>query len=443
MRRLIDILAFAAALAACISCRRGTTLIYDPEDPFYKDAMFRTLEGQWKYIWQAMDNSYVFWDIDDTDWDALYDRNIRICRRTDMVLDSINAEFNSHNITYTDYKNRNRKEMEDLTEELTVNFESLIDQHLLIGIRNRYDSTIYKIRPSISRLKHRADYHPYLDPEEAHGNPYYEGVDYVFDAIKTSYGVMPEFAADDSGERWAYSCNPMEGIFYLRLSGYFLSDKNEASFADSLLGRFFNGVTAAAADGTLKGIILDNRSNCGGYQDDYGFFPGKFIHEPLKAEMQKTKNGLGRYDYAPYTQYVINPAEETVDIGNAPFVILQDMLTASMGELSGYACSLGIPSAVIIGERSRGATGTLITDYPDIFHTGPVNYNNHEEEPFIYTSTYSTRLFSRTDGEWKCLEGIGIEPDIYCRLDYEGLAAGGRDTQLDCAVQYILSRMAN
>lgn len=443
--RAFAVLAFAAALATFTSCRKGTTIIYDPEDGYYKDGMFYTLAGQWQYIWRVMDNSYVFWDIDRTDWDALYDKYLQEFKTLDRQLDSLDAAYSSGTLSVLDYAEMMSTKMKTVTDSmLSRDLESLTDQHFKAAFYNRHECTRYAVQPSLSRLKRRSDYHPSLTNRQACSEDgSYTGTDYVFDAIKSVYGVTPRYALDESEGRWAYSCSPADGIFYLRLSGYYISNKDDAEFADTLLSDFFNNVAAAAADGTLKGIILDNRGNPGGYGNDFSIFPGKFIHESVVIEKQKTKNGLGRFDYSPWSNLEVKPSDETTDIGNAPFVILQDMHSASMGELTGYACTLGIPSAVIIGERSTGATGMLIPDYPDLFHAGAANYNNKGDEPYVYTSTFSSKLYIRSDKEWRSIEGIGIEPDIYCPLDYAGLAAGGRDTQLDRAVKYILDSCGN
>lgn len=64
------------------SCRKDTTMVYNPEDPYYRESKIKTLAGQWDYIWHAMDNQYVFWDIDATNWDALHDDMVSVSAMT-------------------------------------------------------------------------------------------------------------------------------------------------------------------------------------------------------------------------------------------------------------------------------------------------------------------------------------------------------------------------
>lgn len=441
--KLIIILTIVVMSLTSVSCRRCTTLIYNPEDQFYQAVQFSTLAGQWQYIWQAMDNNYVFWDIDDTDWDALYNRYLRRFRDLDELLDSLDEECRKGNLGPDELDSINHAEMYDLMgKELAVDLGSLVDQHLTMRMCNPHnDNRPYEIQPLGSRLARRPDYHKTVTNSQAQrDNPAYNGVDYIYDAIKSYYGVAPYCVRiENSSFRWMYACCLEGGIMYLRMGGYFLSEMDDLPDVKDLVKRFLAAVSTAVCEGNLLGIILDNRGNTGGYVNDLNLIPGVFMSDTVKILEKKTKNGLGRYDYSPMEECRIAPAKETIDIGNAPFVIIQDMNSVSMGEVSGYACTMTIPTAIIIGERSAGALGELIPDYPDIFHSGPVNYHTESDEPYIYTSTYSSLMYSREDKTWKSLEGIGIEPDIYCRLDYDALADGGRDTQLDRAVKYILS----
>ncbi len=441
--RLITILTIVVTSLASTSCRRGTTLIYDPEDQFYQAVQFSTLAGQWQYIWQAMDNNYVFWDIDDTDWDALYNKYYRRFKNLDELLDSLDKECGKGNLGSDKLESINHAEMSDLmSKELAADLSSLVDRHLTLRMCNPHNGNRpYVVQPLGSHLARRPDYHKTVTNSQAlRDNSTYNGVDYIYDAIQRYYGVTPYYVLDESSSfRWMYACCLEGGIMYLRMGGYFLSEMDEKPEVKDLVTRFFSAVNTAVNDGNLQGIILDNRGNTGGYVNDLTYIPGMFMRDTVKIMEKKTKNGLGRYDYSPMEECRIVPADETIDIAGAPFVVIQDMNSVSMGEMSGYACAMTIPSAVIIGERSAGALGELIPDYPDLFHSGPVNYHTESDEPYIYTSTYSSSLYSRADKAWKSLEGIGIEPDVYCRLDYDALAAGGRDTQLDRAVRYILT----
>lgn len=444
--RLFSILTLTAVIVTLNSCRKDATLIYNPEDAYYRLVSSINFENQWNYLWRIMDNQYVFWDMDNTDWDGLYAKYHHRFKALDERLDSCEKAYKNREMSVLDYTETLHTETETVVDELENDLTLLTDQHFLMAFISKYDNTRYKIQPSDIRLKNRIDYHPSLNKEQAIDeanmkNIDYEGVDYVYDAIEKYYGVTPDYAVDETDtDVWAYGCSLADGIFYLRMSGYSLSDNKKAEILAPVTEVFFSSVETAALDGSLKGIILDNRGNGGGYAMDISFFPGKFIRENVLYEKRKTKNGAGRYDYSPYADVEIVPAVQTIDIGNIPFVILQDMNSASMGEITGYACALSIPSAVTIGERTVGATGTLITEYPDIFHAGTANYANRESEPSVYTSTYSSLLLDKSDNQWKSFEGIGFEPDIYCPLDYEQIASGGRDTQLDQAMEYILSQ---
>ena len=114
---------------------------------------------------------------------------------------------------------------------------------------------------------------------------------------------------------------------------------------------------------------------------------------------------------------------------NIPFVVLCDMYSTSMGEMEPIAIKKALPTSYVIGERTFGALGSLITSNIDITYGGPfgdLNTMNH----YIYTSTFESLI----NGE--VLEGIGFTPDrVVNRKDHNG----DYKPQLDAAIEYIQS----
>lgn len=423
------------------SCRKDTTMVYNPEDPYYRESKIKTLAGQWDYIWHAMDNQYVFWDIDATNWDALHDDMYDKFERLDKLIDSMYTEFMADRIPFPDFMYGTEEVIASFMEsEFSRALETLVDQHLKIKFYNRFAENSHTFRPGLANLKKRSDYHPSVTHSVAvEEDSDYSGFDYIYDGIVRNFKVEPCLSYSYEDETlWAYSCLLEESIAYLRTGSCSLSDPSKLGEIYDAVIPFFNNIRNMKEEGTLRGIILDFRGNTGGLAEDLAFFPGIFTQDTFIFSKQRTKIGLGRYDYTPWNYVKINPnTEDRMDIGNIPIIILQDMYSASLGELTGYAFTLSVPSAVTIGERSLGATGMLLLNCPDISHTGSANYQG---DVSIYSSTYDSRYFNRENGCWESFEGIGFEPDIYCPLDYDGLAAGGRDTQLDCAVEYIYSQ---
>lgn len=423
-----------------VSCRDDNTMVFNPEDSYYRYKKFQTLAGQWDYIWHAMDNQYVFWDIDTTDWDALHDNLYVKFDSLDKIIDSLYFDCLNNLIPYPDFIDGTEAVVKDFMEsDFSQALATLVDQHMFIKFYNNYAMSSHSFRPVYKRLEKRSDYHPSVTHSVAvEENPDYTGFDYIYDAIVRNYNVEPCLEYSDEDETlWAYSCLLEDGIVYMRTGSCQLSNPERYGYIFEAVSYFFSEIQKMKTEETLKGIILDFRGNTGGYADDMMYLPGMFMQNSFCLCKQRTKKGLGRYDYTPWNDMIVEPcAEDRIDIGDVPFVILQDMHSASMGELTGYAFIQSLPAAVTIGERSVGATGDLMPEYPDIYHAGTANYHG---DVSIYTSTFDSRYYNGRKGCWESFEGIGFEPDIYCHLDYDALAADGRDTQLDRAVDYIIS----
>lgn len=423
------------------SCRKDSTIVFNPEDPYYKDYKFNTLAGQWDYIWHVMDNQYVFWDIDSTDWDALYNKLYVRFDNLDKLIESFYMDCQNNIIPYPDFVDSTETVISDfLDSDFSQALGTLADQHMHIKFYNRYAGQSHSFWTSSVRLVKRSDYHPSITHSVAvKDNPDYSGIDYIYDGIVRNYNVEPHFESSDDESLWAYSCILEDGIVYMRTGACQLSDPEKECDIHGAVYLFLKGIMDMNDEGTLNGIVLDFRGNTGGNAEDLKYLPGMFIDMPFYLCKQRTKKGLGRYDYTQWKHMTVKPYDDDddrIDIGNTPFVVLQDMHSASLGELTGYAFSHCMPTAVTIGERSMGATGMLMPTYPDVYHAGTANYNG---DVSIYTSTFDSRYYNRENGCWESFEGIGFEPDIYCPLDYDALVAGGRDTQLDRAVEYIRS----
>lgn len=50
----------------------------------------------------------------------------------------------------------------------------------------------------------------------------------------------------------------------------------------------------------LAGIILDNRNNTGGYQDDLDYLVGSYINEKTEFCQSRYKEGPSRYEYSAW-----------------------------------------------------------------------------------------------------------------------------------------------
>ena len=68
MKRLVIILALAAMVFS--GCRKEAD--YHPYIGETGDLAYNSYSSQFDYLWKCMSTGYVFWDVDETDWDAVY-----------------------------------------------------------------------------------------------------------------------------------------------------------------------------------------------------------------------------------------------------------------------------------------------------------------------------------------------------------------------------------
>ena len=121
---------------ASVSCRRQSPELTNPNEIRVNTG---TPSQVFLAFWQGMNNSYGFWDIDPTDWDAVYDHYLPVFKRLDTEL----AELP----TTEDRMNR-------LQEVYTEMCKELIDHHLTITFYPETDSA-FRISPGMLEAQSR------------------------------------------------------------------------------------------------------------------------------------------------------------------------------------------------------------------------------------------------------------------------------------------------
>lgn len=186
----------------------------------------------------------------------------------------------------------------------------------------------------------------------------------------------------------------------------------------------------------LKGIVVDTRENNGGSLADMYYLLSPLTSKPVTFGYTRTKNGMGRLDYTPWSPMILYPASSSPDtalsqlqikreIGNIPIVALADIYSISMAEMTPMAiCAL--PNGCLIGERTWGGHGPLNNNLND-------NYAGSFGNRYFRVDT-STSLTKNIDGH--IYEGIGLTPDIEALYNKDEFL-NGNDTQLERAIQYI------
>ena len=181
----------------------------------------------------------------------------------------------------------------------------------------------------------------------------------------------------------------------------------------------------------LAGIILDTRSNGGGYQDDLDYLVGTFLNERTEIFKTRYKEGPGRLEYSVWCPYYQDPNpnyHRDITAENIPYVVLVDINSVSMAEIEPMVIKAVLPTAHIIGERTFGGTGPLQNDAVDLNYGGPFG-NSSSYNHYVYTSTFEALMGG------KVREGEGIVPDEeVLRINDP---AHSFKPQLDAALNYI------
>lgn len=69
MKRFVFFLTLATLVLS--GCRKEAD--YHPYIGETGDLAYDSYSSQFDYLWKCMSTGYVFWDVDETDWDAVYD----------------------------------------------------------------------------------------------------------------------------------------------------------------------------------------------------------------------------------------------------------------------------------------------------------------------------------------------------------------------------------
>lgn len=393
--KIKTILVTATALCGiCItSCQEDNLDVLNPND----QKNFLNWRHVFESYWDGMNYSYAFWDIDPTDWDEVYREYAPQFKDLEFGVreDSIAAA--------------------NLFEEIC---STLIDHHYSLTLKNEKGEAWKKISPGKMDVERRDYYHDKYSLEDIKNviNHYKD-----LGRITNQAGVVFEngFAA------WSYL---LDGdIACLGLSIFFITENAKDELVAETMENFHRLINETE---NLKGIIIDTRNNPGGNTNDLFLILRPLLSESIHFGYTRTKNGLGRLDYTPWSPLILepfkpdeNPVER--DLKNVPVVALADVNSVSMAEITPMAI-MAMPNGFVIGERTFGGHGPLNGNISD-FYAGEL-----ENKAFrMYTSTSMTK---RADGI--CYEGFGVIPDIEALFNAEEFFKGN-DTQLNRAAEFI------
>lgn len=394
-KKIKYVLAVMVALCGiCItSCQEDNLDVLNPND----QKRFVNWRHVFESYWDGMNYSYAFWDVDPTDWDEVY-------REYAPQFEGLEFGIREDSIAAA-----------KLFEEICSN---LIDHHYTLVLKDENGSYWKMFSPGHDEIKSRDYYHEGYSFEDIY-KIICQNKDLGRITNETGVGFEDGFAI------WSYL---LDGdIVCLGLTSFDISSHIENELVGEVMDNYYALINETE---NLKGIIIDSRNNTGGLLNDMFAIVSPLLSEPVLFGYSRTKNGLGRLDYTPWSPMILaplapedNPVER--NLANVPVVALADIYSISMGEVTPMAIK-ELPNGFFIGERTAGGLGSLNNNIND-YYAGEL-----ENQAFrMFTSTSMTK---RVDG--KCYEGYGVEPDIESLFNAEEFF-NGNDTQLNRAAQFI------
>lgn len=418
MKKIITIAAILVLVGS--SCRKEADYM-----PYIGDngkLAYSTYTEQFDYLWRVLSTGYVFWDVDTTDWDAMYERYLPAFQELDKK-----------------YERQGFVPTEELQTLYTGLVSGLVDHHLTFRVRNLHpapddQSSAVSVTPYALEIPTRDYYYESAGEENQRIQYFLQNIEnqHTVETHESCVAYEPNLGMSvvyhyilfrlSDGRKVPYLWQSSAGIMPIMLQN------GEGA---QLLDHYFRAITETPRE-QLAGIILDNRCNRGGYQDDLDYLVGSYLNQ--KTEIMKTryKEGPGRLEHSPWTPYYIFPNtryHRDITAENIPYVVLCDINSVSMGEIEPMIIKTVLPTAHTIGERTHGGTGPLQpANCIDLNYGGPFGASNLSVGHYVYTSTFEAQISGKV---W---EGIGHTPDeIVLRKDYNG----DLKPQLDAAFRYI------
>ena len=405
------------------SCRDDAPELLNPQEYDINNN-----ESLFLAFWHGMNNSYVYWDVDPTDWDAMYDQYLPVFQDLDEKMEQIQMADNVSEEEAEAFV----CEMQETYDEAFGNMcRNLIDHHLDINIQTFLgnDTIRVNLMPGMrDELPTRDYYHDFetvwrlysiISSMEANG----EIVDLVGGVFPPNYPLIKPNEKDASVFA---SYRTTDGIICLHFPTFSFGDfVADPSAIQTQVIRNFQKLIDETPD--VRGVIFDVRGNNGGNLDDIYEILAPLIDEDIHIGYVRTKSGTGRLDYGPWTPCVVHPAENHRKI-DAPIVVLNDIFSISMAEMLSMAVQT-LPNGCVIGERTAGGTGPLFGDFN-------FSYNGAFDNGTIQVSC-ATFMWKTVSGE--IIEGKGVTPDIEFLQTPEVYNAmcQGSDLQLERAFEYI------
>ncbi|MCL2681900.1 MAG: S41 family peptidase [Bacteroidales bacterium] len=423
MKSLKIFFCIAVLAITATSCRKSM-----PEANRPYDFQRKCLASAFESFWTGMNNNYIFWDIDPTDWDAVYDL--------------YQPKFAQLNINESDDIITAYKYFIEMTKDLA-------DGHYAILIDAAYRGALaeagygFLIRPSDNRYMQRSDYRAKNDLDnfiftelpDRYLNNWLRGVA----SVSGDLLYMLQGFVDNTSEK---------NICYFYFSGFNIHGyfSNPDDISGTSIAIILDELFSALEDPTLDGVIIDLRGNGGGSVVDMDLLWSNFLMgKEFLAGFRREKIGEGRLDYGPRVPHTYRPVSyvpvnTNPAIATIPIVVLADVHSVSCAEISTMALS-HLPNGYFVGETTWGGQGNLLQSNTSmtIFNAGTFNnfFMNLVYTPFVMIDApngknYEGKGFSPKDAP----RGYEIKHDEAFAADI----AIGKDRQLEKAIDIIINR---
>ena len=196
---------------------------------------------------------------------------------------------------------------------------------------------------------------------------------------------------------------------------------------------WFDTIQDLHKSGQLKGVVIDVRSNPGGFMNDANYVLGALLPSGgLQYGWSRYKRGVGRYDFSPFMPKMMFTMDESHEVVNdRPIVVLANGGSVSMSEMTSLTAQQ-LENGTVIGRRTFGGLCGLTGN-----SANSDNYSGHigvEGTTPVYVYMPTECIFTI---DKKPLEGIGVTPDIEVAFDTKLYQETKRDSQIDRALEFI------
>ncbi|MFL5746302.1 MAG: S41 family peptidase [Niastella sp.] len=364
------------------SCRKNSSSLSNTDVP---PESFSQVFDQ---FWNNMNTNYVYWDVDTTNWDDMYNR--------------FRSQFSQLNLQNDNDVQRSLIYFRQMTK-------GLIDAHYSINFVPPVINGSY-IFPALERKENTPGFHSsflYLSVDSGYFDAGYRYGEYVNAANEQLYAACAIINKQ---------------VLYFTCSQFSLEEAWSATSNNgvkAVLQYFFNQLQNLPDN--IKGIILDVRNNKGGDVVDLNFLMGHFITSPLHIGYTHYKSGNGRLAFTPWIRAFVQPVAGGNDF-NIPIIALADNYTRSLAEIVAMAVHT-LPTGKVVGENTWGATGPI---------TDKIVYNDGQFSIPGFLSVYtSSAAFKYANGNR--YEGVGFPPDVPVAFNLDKLSLR-KDAALESAL---------